>query len=319
MPAVYCLPARRGGIPGLIPTQLSSIVDGHPRVIAMSIFDAWDSVDCCHKTGKSLVEFYNLHGFELFLTLSPTSFFSCRATDSSVSCDMPSGRVSLTLQHWSDFVRVLKPTYAEQLYDTASLCEISSAKRKRTSCCRTARWFQECSSQCPPGCVVLSPNGVDSRGEFDGNSNLNESIGTRFFQIRKMMNRDADIKLISADNVPAMILAILSGATHVVGDFPVHLSEKGIALILSKNTQKPTLNLHDSTLMNNLDPLQNDCRCFTCKRHTKAYLCHLLSVNEMNAFSLLLIHNLTQLVDLAIQQEQDLLRVLRLFTAKNAL
>lgn len=40
-------------------------------------------------------------------------------------------------------------------------------------------------------------------------------------------------------------------------------------------------------------PLAADCACFTCRHHQRAYLRHLLSLNELSAFRLLTVHNLT--------------------------
>lgn len=38
-------------------------------------------------------------------------------------------------------------------------------------------------------------------------------------------------------------------------------------------------------------PLVDDCECYTCKHHTRAYINHLLNTNEMLGPTLLMIHN----------------------------
>jgi queuine tRNA-ribosyltransferase len=40
-------------------------------------------------------------------------------------------------------------------------------------------------------------------------------------------------------------------------------------------------------------PLDPDCGCHTCRNHHRAYLRHLLMTNELSAFRLTSIHNLT--------------------------
>ena len=40
-------------------------------------------------------------------------------------------------------------------------------------------------------------------------------------------------------------------------------------------------------------PLDEDCGCYCCKNYTKAYLRHLVNVNEMLSSMLLSLHNIT--------------------------
>ncbi|PHT52737.1 hypothetical protein CQW23_07199 [Capsicum baccatum] len=43
--------------------------------------------------------------------------------------------------------------------------------------------------------------------------------------------------------------------------------------------------------MKDISPIVDDCKCYTCQNHTKAYINHLLNVHEMLAHILLEIHN----------------------------
>lgn len=55
---------------------------------------------------------------------------------------------------------------------------------------------------------------------------------------------------------------------------------------------EPQIDLNDSSYALDIAPLCTHCVCFTCMRHHRAYLHHLLTVQEMNATILLAIHNL---------------------------
>jgi queuine tRNA-ribosyltransferase len=55
------------------------------------------------------------------------------------------------------------------------------------------------------------------------------------------------------------------------------------------------------------EPLAQDCGCFTCAHHHRAYLRHLLSVNEITVFRLLTIHNLTYTLGLLKEARQAIL------------
>ena len=53
-----------------------------------------------------------------------------------------------------------------------------------------------------------------------------------------------------------------------------------------------TISLSDSSYCNDFSPLLTGCTCYTCSNHTKAYLHHLVNVNEMLAPTLIMLHNL---------------------------
>ena len=55
---------------------------------------------------------------------------------------------------------------------------------------------------------------------------------------------------------------------------------------------KETISLGDSKFSTSFSPLLEGCECYTCKHHTRAYIQHLVSVNEMLATTLLMLHNL---------------------------
>ncbi len=52
------------------------------------------------------------------------------------------------------------------------------------------------------------------------------------------------------------------------------------------------LKLRNSQYKHDFTPIDSDCDCYTCKNHTKAYLHHLLSVNEILGMRLMTLHNL---------------------------
>ena len=68
--------------------------------------------------------------------------------------------------------------------------------------------------------------------------------------------------------------------------FPTRMARHGVAF-----TSKGTTNLVKSVHAKNLGPLDNDCDCFVCKNHSRAYLHHLFKVKEFNSSMLLSYHN----------------------------
>ena len=55
-------------------------------------------------------------------------------------------------------------------------------------------------------------------------------------------------------------------------------------------------NLKNARFRRDLTPIDAGCPCYTCQNFTRAYLCHLLHAKELLAYTLLSIHNITELV-----------------------
>jgi len=58
------------------------------------------------------------------------------------------------------------------------------------------------------------------------------------------------------------------------------------------NTWKGIINLHNAKYAEDDRPIDEECGCPTCARHSRAYLRHLLKANEMLAMRLTVMHNL---------------------------
>jgi queuine tRNA-ribosyltransferase len=72
---------------------------------------------------------------------------------------------------------------------------------------------------------------------------------------------------------------------------PTRLARHGAALVAGERW-----NLKNNRFRQDFTPLDDSCPCYTCRQFTRAYLCHLIHSKEMLAFTLLSIHNITELV-----------------------
>jgi queuine tRNA-ribosyltransferase len=72
---------------------------------------------------------------------------------------------------------------------------------------------------------------------------------------------------------------------------PTRLARHGAALVAGERW-----NLKNHRFRQDFTPLDDSCPCYTCRQFTRAYLCHLIHSKEMLAFTLLSIHNITELV-----------------------
>jgi queuine tRNA-ribosyltransferase len=97
------------------------------------------------------------------------------------------------------------------------------------------------------------------------------------------------------------IIDIFNGVNLGIDTFdcvhPTRLARHGGALIKVKNRDsisskcKEHINLRNQQFELDDNPIESDCLCFSCKRHSKGYIHHLLKAKEMLACTLITIHN----------------------------
>ncbi|WP_025263946.1 tRNA guanosine(34) transglycosylase Tgt [Wolbachia endosymbiont of Onchocerca volvulus] len=79
---------------------------------------------------------------------------------------------------------------------------------------------------------------------------------------------------------------------------PTRLARHGGALIKVKNRNsiiskcKEHINLRNQQFKLDNSPIESDCLCFTCRKHSRAYIYHLLKAKELLAYTLITIHNI---------------------------
>lgn len=94
-----------------------------------------------------------------------------------------------------------------------------------------------------------------------------------------------------------ILRAVALGNDMVTVSFVTETSENGIAFSFSldesgEQSNEPLgFDLWDASHATDISPLVKDCKCYTCTKHHRAYLHHLLSAKEMLAWTLLQIHN----------------------------
>ena len=94
-----------------------------------------------------------------------------------------------------------------------------------------------------------------------------------------------------------ILRAVALGIDLITVPFVTETSENGIAFNFSfdksaKHSDQPVgYDLWDSSHATDVSPLAKACKCYTCTKHHRAYVHHLLSAKEMLAWTLLQIHN----------------------------
>ncbi|MBE9098005.1 tRNA guanosine(34) transglycosylase Tgt [Vacuolonema iberomarrocanum] len=88
-----------------------------------------------------------------------------------------------------------------------------------------------------------------------------------------------------------MVQAIAAGVDMFDCVIPTRLARHGAALV-----QGERWNLKNNRYREDFTPLDAECPCYTCRNFSRAYVSHLLRSREILAFTLLSIHNITELV-----------------------
>jgi len=88
-----------------------------------------------------------------------------------------------------------------------------------------------------------------------------------------------------------MIQAIAAGIDLFDCVIPTRLARHGNALV-----QGDRWNMRNAKFREDFAPLDSTCPCYTCQQFSRAYLSHLLRSQEILGYTLLSIHNITELV-----------------------
>jgi queuine tRNA-ribosyltransferase len=72
-------------------------------------------------------------------------------------------------------------------------------------------------------------------------------------------------------------------------------------------TKDGRLNIRNAQFVEDFDPIEKDCTCYTCSHHSRAYLAHLFRADEMTAATLASIHNLHFILRLVEKMRETIL------------
>ncbi|MGF1490850.1 MAG: tRNA guanosine(34) transglycosylase Tgt [Microcoleaceae cyanobacterium] len=85
--------------------------------------------------------------------------------------------------------------------------------------------------------------------------------------------------------------AIAAGVDLFDCVIPTRFARHGTVLIRGKRW-----NLKNAQFREDFQPLDTECPCYTCRNFSRAYLSHLVRAKEILAYTLIAIHNLTELI-----------------------
>lgn len=303
------IPLKKGYVPNLTPDQLREILQPEERYFGISVFDAHEFSSLCVESKLSFSQLAALSDFKSVLT--------CRSAFQGPHCSAPSndkclasnhekGRVVISVDTWSAVVDAVKPDLAVTMCDTIPLGE-NQARKQRAAKRRSELWNGECvKRQQEASCLVVQPYGNAHPSGFVHSIPQNENLLEFAINLRSLKLSSASVSIGFAFSIPQLLASLINRVELIESTIPWDLADKGIALVMDVNednnnlsaASEPQIDLNSAEFTYDIGPLCHDCSCYTCKRHNRAYIHHLLTVQEMNSGILLAIHNLSRMAQL---------------------
>eukprot|EP01111_Echinosteliopsis_oligospora_P001798 TRINITY_DN12635_c0_g1_i1.p1 TRINITY_DN12635_c0_g1~~TRINITY_DN12635_c0_g1_i1.p1 ORF type:complete len:360 (-),score=80.17 TRINITY_DN12635_c0_g1_i1:33-1112(-) len=300
-------------------TYLSpDILDGMNNVHAMhmSLSDTVELTDVLLKYGKGSKAFLNLKKYPIMLTNRDlTTFNDCpSALPDSITIPAKKGNLKITLSRFREIISAFQvDIVAAMAYDVAW---DASKKRVRKSVDLSLTWLDSLlQSPLPFPCDIYAVIGGGSdMAARHRCASLMSSRPVSGFLIGGLDTGETDeeraevIKTIISVLPPSLprgclgcgspedIVNMVSlGIDIFSSSYPLLVTEEGYALTFDNTPQShPSprkLNIRDSALVVDGRKIKEECRCYTCTNHTRAYIHHLFNVHELLGHVLLHIHN----------------------------
>lgn len=106
-----------------------------------------------------------------------------------------------------------------------------------------------------------------------------------------LLPEDKPRYLMGVGTYKEMAQAIAAGVDLFDCVIPTRLARHGAALV-----QGDRWNLKNAQFRQDFQPLDQTCPCYTCQNFSRAYISHLVRAQEILAYTLLSIHNVTELI-----------------------
>lgn len=145
-----------------------------------------------------------------------------------------------------------------------------------------------------------------SKLDFDGfgigGSFAKEDMSTAVKWVNEILPEEKPRHLLGIGEPEDLFMGVENGVDFFDCVGPTRIARNGTLF-----TREGKINMLNSQFVNDLNPIDNDCGCYTCKNYTRAYISHLFRAKEMEAATLSSIHNTYFIVNLVYQMREAIL------------
>ena len=157
--------------------------------------------------------------------------------------------------------------------------------------------YEDLRRESATGIGAMDFDGFGIGGTFD-----KEDMATAVGWVSDILPEGKPRHLLGIGEPSDIILGIENGADTFDCVAPTRMARHGSAY-----TSSGRINILNARFTTHMGPLDDDCDCHTCKNYTAAYINHLYKAKEMLAATLVSVHNLYYLIDLAKKARQAIL------------
>lgn len=280
---------------------------------------------------QPLSSFVGLKDCLTFITLKNSSDFSPSGSHEkgSIPIFKRGGRTNISVKRYMDMIELFQPDFFTSIAD-GDTYEDCAKKRITKACERSEEMFNECLQRRQESKFLkssfmiasveggfnewerskiteqLSKNAEDIDGYFiDGlHRNGSEAAAVNVLSLKHIVDYTVSrlpvekVKLMLGAYLPHVTLQLIIQGIDVFDSSYVNIVTNCNRAItfnfdLADGSKKlPELDLMDTSFKDDFAPLANNCQCYACRKHTRAYVNHLLLTHELLGPALLSIHNI---------------------------
>ena len=148
----------------------------------------------------------------------------------------------------------------------------------------------------------MQVNGLGFDGFGIGGSFAKEDMSTAVRWVNEVLPEEKPRHLLGIGEPEDLFMGIENGVDLFDCVLPTRLGRNGTIY-----TKKGKIIITNTKFRNDHTPIEEDCKCYACENHTRAYIAHLFHGKEMLAGTLASIHNLYFIVNLVHQIRQSII------------
>lgn len=280
---------------------------------------------------KTLSQFVGLQECLTLVTLKNSSELTPSGyhEKESVPIFKKSGKILITPQRYMDLIELFQPDFFTTLADGDTF-EDSPKKRVMKASERSEEFFFECISRRKSSKILqalfmiasveggcnqwerkrclgyLKENEKDIDGYFIDGLHRNGAEATYLSPSSLKDIVDQTVKMLPDDKLKLMMGAFLPTVTLELIGLGIDVLDSSFADIVTScnraitfnfdldnpNKAVPEIDLMDGTFKDDFTPFIKGCECYACRKHSRAYVNHLLNTRELLGPALLSVHNI---------------------------
>ena len=145
--------------------------------------------------------------------------------------------------------------------------------------------FKELRKESMDGLLEIGFDGISLGGLSIGEAK--EDMYSTVAYCRKMIPKELPVYLMGLGSAMEILEAIDRGVDIFDSNFPTRGGRHGLVI-----TSKGNLNIDCSDYKNDFSAIDDECDCYVCKNHSKAYIHHLFRTKEENGLKHISYHNI---------------------------